>query len=315
MQDDITKAKSNLDKIISFNRDLRDNANMKLDNAYSLLSQTDNLDLGLQIGVNLMSGSFWVIGASTMGDMGSLVANFLSGLISYYTSETPPSLNTLFSSLLVRIQNTLNQANNDLAIYHSNPELYWNKELSGSFSTPFGNYKASGKLSDLAKIDFPVQSDPLYYTIQNACLKALDQGIWAILLTRFFITDYQEDLPPMWPLPINPEEEDNKFIAKNKSYYSIWEYHEEKDCYGNLNKYYHREQYNLGTGASAFSDGSLNDDACNYLFQNYSSEICNKDGLFNRDFVFNNLNIPIAIHYIHNVHSNFCFRKRKNLRK
>jgi len=291
--------KNNLNKMITFNKDLLNQTNMKIENAYALLSQTDNTDLGLLIGVNLLSGCFWAIG-SMFGPMGNIPANFLSGLVSYYTTETPPSLNDLFSSLLVRLQKTFIQTNEDLANYYQDPSANWDKTVSGSFTTPFGKFNASSKLSDLANIDFPEQTDPKYYDLLNACIKALDQGIWAELLNRFVITDYQEDVPPLWKLPCNPNDEDNNFLPRQKSYYHIWTYHEDKDCYGNLVKYYHREEYNIGTGASTFSDGALNNSACNYLFHNYASDIANKDGLFEREFVFTKLNIPTAIQYIHN---------------
>ena len=53
---------------------------MKLENAYALLSQSDNQDLGLQVGINLMGGLFWALG-SLMGPIGSIPANFLSGVV------------------------------------------------------------------------------------------------------------------------------------------------------------------------------------------------------------------------------------------
>jgi hypothetical protein len=317
-QDDIEKVKNNLDKMISFNKDVLTNANIKMENAFVLLTQTDNNDLGLQVGINLLGGCFWALG-SLMGPLGNIPANFLSSLVSYYATSTPPSLNTTFSSLLIRLQNTILQTNADLATYYQDPVSNWDKTLSGSFKTPFGSYSASGKLSDLTTFDFPAQTDPSYYNILNGCVKSIDQGVWANLLTRFVITDYIESNPPMWDLPCDPNKIDNSFLKVNKSYYNVWTYHEDKDCYGNLVKYYHQEQYNIGTGSTVFTDGALADSACDYLFINYSSDIANKDGLFKRDFVFTSLGIPTANRYIdnggHRRRSFFCpIRKRKTIK-
>ena len=59
--DEIQKVKDNLDNIISFNKDLLNQANMKLENAYALLTEADQSDLGLQIGINLLGGCFWAL--------------------------------------------------------------------------------------------------------------------------------------------------------------------------------------------------------------------------------------------------------------
>ena len=296
---DVEKVKNNINKIISFNKDVLNQANMKLENAYALLSQSDNQDLGLQIGINLMGGLFWALG-SLMGPLGSIPANFLSGVVSNYATSQPPSLNTVFSSILTRLQTTINQVNEDLAIYYQDPLKYWDQTYGGSFTTPFGSYNANGKLGDLEKIDFPDQTNPEYYDILKGCIKALDQTMWQILLQKFVNTHYEESRPVMWNLPCDPNQEDNNFLPHQKSYYHTWEYHEDKDCHGNLVKYYDREEYNIGTGASTWSDGALNDSACNYLFKNYSSDTANPDGLFERKFVFTSLGIPKATQYINN---------------
>ena len=318
--DDIDKVKNNLNKMISFNQDVLSNANYKLENAYTLLTQTDDKDFGLELGLNLLSSCFSELASDLLGQEGSIAASFLTGLVSNYATTKPNALNDLFSSLLIRVQKTILQTNEDLSNYYQDPVSNWSKVVGGTYKTPFGTFNTSGKVSDLVNIDFPNKDHPQYYQILNSCLKGMDQGIWATLLTRFVITDYQEDKPPMWELPCNPNDEDNDFLAVRKAFYHVWTYHEDKDCYGNLVKYYIREEYNIGTGASAFSTNDLSDAACDYLFQNYASTISNPDGLFKRDFVFTKLNIPTAIEDIHNVHESSisdlfkccCCRYRKN---
>jgi hypothetical protein len=298
-KEDIEKVKTNINNMISFNKDLLEQANIKLESAYALLSQTDNTDLGLSIGINLLGGAFWALG-SLLGPLGNIPANFLSGMVSQYATNTPPSLNGTFSSLLLRFQKTFNQLDADLADYYQDPVKNWDKTLSGSFNTPFDTINASGKLSDLAGIVFPVQTDPNYYIIQNGCIKGLDQTIWATLLSRFVITHYVESRISPWSSPCDTNDIDNKFLRANKSYYHVWRSEDNTDKHGKHYTTYYREEYNIGTGAGTFSDGALNDSACDYLFHNYSSDIENDSGLFERIDVFTKLNIPKTDHWINN---------------
>ncbi len=314
----INRVKQNLNKMIIFNRDLLTNTTIKILNAYALLSMEDSSDLGLQIGLNLLDGSFWAIGGE-LGPAGSIFANFMCGLVASYSTSTPPSLNEAFSSLLTRYEATSNQASDDMAILYQDPVSYWNKTYSGTVNNPFGSYAVSGSLSDLDSIDFPAQTDPEYYTLLNACIYALDQCVWAQLLPNFVITHYIESNPPEWPSDTDPNADDDSFYAIHKAYYHVWTYHDETDKNGE-HLYYTREEYNIGTGCGMFSDGSLNDDACNYLFIDYSPDtIINTNGLFHRDFVFNNLPIPKTDKYLaHSSYDTFykylgllcrCFRR------
>jgi hypothetical protein len=304
-KEEILKVQENLNNMITFNKDLEVQNDLKLQNAYALLSQTDDNDLGLSIGINLLGGCFWEVGG-LMGPGGSIAANFLSGLVSNYSSSTPPSLNSTFSSLLVRMQNTTIQVNTDLANYHENTVANWDTSLSGSFSTPFETFNASGKVGDLATITFPTQSDPNYYTILNGCIKAYDQYIWSVLLGRFVITHYIESNPQPWSYPCDTDSLDNGFIQVHKAYYHTWTVEDNQDKHGNHYNTYDREEFNLGSGAGMFHDGSLNDAACDYLFHNYSSAIENPDGLFERVDVFTRLNIPKTDYYLNN---GFTFAK------
>jgi hypothetical protein len=298
-KEEILKVQENLNNMITFNKDLEVQNDLKLQNAYALLSQTDNSDLGLSIGLNLLGGCFWEVGG-LMGPGGSIAANFLSGLVSNYASTTPPSLNSTYSSLLVRMQNTSIQVNEDLAMYHENTVANWNTTLSGKFSTPFETLSARGTVGDLATITFPTQSDPNYYTILNGCIKAYDQYIWSVLLGRFVITHYIESNPQPWSLPCDTDSIDNGFLQIHKSYYHTWTLEDNVDKHGNHYQTYDREEYNIGTGAGMFSDGALNDAACDYMFHNYSSAIENPDGLFERVDVFTKLNIPKKDDYLNN---------------
>jgi hypothetical protein len=295
--DQITIVKNNINNIISFNKDLLNQANLKLESAYALLTEANKSDLGLQIGLNFLGSCFKAIGG-LVGPGGVFAANFLTGLVSQYATETPPSLNQIYSSLVLRLQTTFNQVDEDLANYYQDPVKNWDKLFSGSFNTPFERVDASGKISDLANCKFPVQTDPEYYTVLNGCIKELDRSIWATLLGGFKITHYIESRNTPWDEPCDSNAIDNSFLRVNKSYYHTWTPIDNTNKHGGHYTTWDRQEYNIGTGAGVFSDGALNDDACNYLFHNYSSDIMNPDGLFERVDVFTKLNIPKEDHYI-----------------
>ena len=302
----IQKVKDNINNIISFNKDLLNQANMKLENAYALLTEPDNTDLGLQIGINLLGGCFWALG-TVLGPAGNIVSNFLCGLVSYYATDTPPSLNALFASLLMRLQNTFIQVNADLSSYYADPVANWDKVLSGSFDIPFQKVSANGKLGDLCQMDFPTQDDTNYYTILRSCIKSLDQTIWVTLLSKYVITHYiLENNQPWNDLDTNAF--DNSFLRAHKSYYHTWTPQDNVDKHGQHYTTYDQEEYNIGSGAGVFSDGALNDDSCTYLFHNYSSDIQNPDGLFERIDFFTKLNLPTADQFISNSRLRSYFR-------
>jgi hypothetical protein len=286
----IEKVKNNLTNMISWNQQLQVEGNTKILNAYALLTLSDNRDLGLQIGLNLMCGSINAIN-SLLGPVGSVSANFLDGVVGHYATETPPSLNATLSSLLTRFQATSEQLQLTLEEFHSDPVTNWNTEYSGTVNTPFGSHTASGSLSELSTIDFPSESHPDFTTLLEAAQFSLDQCVWAQLLQNFVITKYYPSSMYKCKYYTEQQMEDNaaSFYGVHPSYWNNWTYvnhvHKGKD-----KSYYDYNQNNIGTGASAFSDGHLNDSACQYLFiDSYDNVIINPKGLFQRSFVFNNL--------------------------
>ena len=297
--DQIKKLQTNINNIINYNRDVLINANIKLNNAYNLLSQQNNNDMGQQIASNFIGGCFWAI-CSFMGPAGSIVANVLAGIVTSYATNTPPSLASTFSNISGRIQTTIDQINNDLSGYYQDPVGSWNKSFSGSFTTPFETKSVSGTVSDLSTFDFPTQDNPDYYTMLTACTLAFDQNIWSVLLKNCVITFYDEDHNPMCRVPYDTNDTDNNWLPRNKAFYHTWQYFDDTDCYGNHTQYYIKHEYNIGYGADMFRTNSINDASCDYLFINYSSNIANPNGLFERDFVFTKLNIPTATQHIHN---------------
>lgn len=286
--DQIKKVKTNLSRLQSMNDQIYNYGNAKILNAYALLTQQDNKDLGLQIGLNLLCGGFWAVGGE-FGALGAIAANFMAGVVSGYAVSTPPSLNETFSNLISRFEQTSLQVDSDLAILYSDPVSNWDTVYTGTFSNPFGTYTASGTLDELSTVDVPAETDPLYEQIVTKAVYGLDQVIWSVLLPRFSVTE----LDPPGELYNNPDIDAwaQSFYSAHPAYWCVWIY------YPNSKKpkknHYNITQHVIGSGVSTFSDGHLNNDACSYLFlDSTDGTIINPYGLFNRTFVFTGLNIP-----------------------
>lgn len=292
---DILRVKSNLANMKDFNDQLYVYGNTKILNAYALLSQQDNHDLGLQLGINLLTSAFDAI-TFEMGPIGTIAGNFLEALVANYASATPVSLNQACSSLMTRFLATSQQADLDLDTFHSDPAAYWNNTYSGTVITPFKTAVVSAKFSDLATIDFPAKTSPEFAQLEIDASYALDQTVWSILLKNFVNTAF---LPTTdFTVSQNPTADSMNqwaagYFAKNKAYWASWVFVQQSGRKGKDNSYWQTTTHNLGTGVSTFSDGSISDNACNYLFIDTADNvIVNPEGLFHRTFVFTSLNIP-----------------------
>lgn len=299
-EEQILKVKQNIRNMIDFNNYLQTQGNTKILNAYALLSLSDNKDLGMQVGLNLLCGSFWALGGP-YGAVGAIAANFLSGMVGSYAVSKPPSLQAQISSLLSRFQATSEQANADLELIYGDPEQYWNTSYSGQVNTPFGTYTASCTISQLATIDFPAQTDSEFMNMIYTAQYSLDQCTWAQLLQNFVITKFlpETDYPCKYYTEQEMEQDAAGFYGVHPSYWNNWTYVQYITRKGKDKSYFKLYQNNIGTGASMFSDGHLNDDACQYLFiDSYDNVIINPNGLFHRNFVFNDLQ-----HITHTTHT------------
>ena len=289
-EEQIRRVKTNLTNMIAFNEQLQIEGNVKILNAFALLSIPDNKDLGLQIGLNLLCGSISAI-SGLAGPVGSIGGHFLDGVVGHYADQTPPSLAGSFASLLSRFQATSEQLQLTLEEFYQDPAAKWNTVYSGYVNTPFTSYTASGSLSELSTIDFPSQEAPEFTELLEAAQFSLDQCAWAQLLTNFVITKYYPTSMYKCSSYSEQQMENNaaSFYGVHPSYYNTWTYvnhvHKGKD-----KSYYDYNQNNIGDGPSAFSDGHLSDQACIYMFiDSYDNVIINPKGLFERAFVFTQL--------------------------
>lgn len=293
---DIANAQVNLNNMIIFNNQFYSYGNSKILNAYALLQQTDNQDLGLQIGVNLLTSATSALGGC-IGFGGALAGNFIASMVAQYATTTPPCLAGEFADLMSRFEQTSLQCGSDLQNLYANTSGLWNNTYSGQLITPFATTTISGNVSDLATPNlFPSQDDPLFNSLLETATYALDQSIWSVLLKRFVITSYQPSQEYVTSQFTEQDMQNNaaSFYGKNLAYYNTWVYESAKNS---KNDAYWETQSNLGVGYSLTSDGSLNNQACQYLFiDSYNGIVINSAGLFDREFVFTSLNIPTATH-------------------
>jgi len=291
-QQQIQQVQSNLTNMQQFNDYVYNQGQSRVLNAYLLLSEQDNSDPGLVIGLNILEGAFWAVG-SELGPIGNFLASFLSGMVSWWATSTPPSLNATFASLLLRLQATSLAVDQQLATYYQDVPGNWNVQFTYNGQTQ--------TLSDLANITVPAETDPNFETLAAAALFALDQQIWTtVMQSNYVITLWElssgplilsgsQDQPPVsW---------DEMFIGKNPAYYNTWSWHSSSGC-GDTSGW-EIQEYNIGTGAGVFTDGSMSSDACAYLFiDSADGVVINPKGLYARATVFNNLNIKQTTHIV-----------------
>jgi hypothetical protein len=287
--DQIRQVKLNLARMQKFNDFVSGTITNKVLHAYLLLSENDDNDPGLTVGLNIFEGLFWAIG-SEFGQIGNFAASFLSGMVSWWASETPPSLKTTFASMLSRLQNTQLAVDTQLADYHSDVPKYWDTQFTFNGQT--------ATLSDFAAVTFPPETDPVFEAMAAAAELALDQQIWAtVMRANYVITFWETSGNNVTPGKRDdpPVHFDEEFIAAHPAYYNSWTWHNSSGC-GDFNGWIINE-YNIGTGYSAISDGSMGDDACHYLFiDSADNVVINPKGLFHRATVFNDLGIRQVTH-------------------
>ena len=297
---DVANAQANLNNMIEFNTQFYSYGNSKILNAYALLQQTDNQDLGLQIGLNLLTSAMAALGG-TVGFGGALAGNFIAAMVAEYATQTPISLSGEFADLISRFEATSLQCGSDLQNLYENTALMWNNTYSGQLITPFSTTTISGSVSQLATPNmFPTPDDPMFNSLLESATYALDQSIWSVLLPRFVITQYQPstEYPTSEYTEQDMENNATSFYSAHPAYYNTWVY---ESANKSKNDAYWQTESNLGTGCSMTNDGSLNNSACDYLFIDaYNGVIINENGLFDREFVFTSLNIPQTTHTFNN---------------
>jgi hypothetical protein len=292
----ISRVKVNLENLQRFNDQLYTYTISKCNNAFALLTLRDDSDPGMGIGLDLLSGAITGICSEEFGIIGHIAAEFIVGRIEEYATSKPPSLLNQYSSYVTRTQSTSIQLDMDLAKYHSDPVTYWYETFSGTVNTPWGPQTYGCCLGQLAAIDFPPESDPLYMAMMAKAIYSYDQYIWWMLIKgNLFRNGWNSGygLPPNVPasdIPKGDEGANNycdSYMQGLPSHLMKWGYWTETDKKGRVTGYYTFYDYSLGWTPKAGKDYPISDAAANYLFiDTIPGVVVNPDGLFQRDFVF-----------------------------
>ena len=284
-QEQIQTVQTNLTNMQALNDYIYTHGLAKIQNAYLLLSEPDNNDPGLTVDLNILEGAFWAVG-SLGGMIGNFAASFLSGMVSYWATSTPPDLNGQFASYVTRFEQTTLDVDTQLATYYQNVAAHWNDQFTYNGKTT--------TLADLSTASFPAETDPTFEQMAGVALFALDQTLWKqMLVNNYVITLWELSSGPT----IMPGKEDDPTISwaqdyykSYPAYYETWSWHKSSGCGDQTG--WETTEYNIGTGASFFHDGSLNSDACQYLFiDSTPGTTINANGLFTRETVFTGLGL------------------------
>jgi hypothetical protein len=290
--ENIEIVKINLKNMQAFNDYIYNNGQAFFANCFLLLTSKDDSDPGLSIGIKLLEGAFAALG-DVYGPLGVFAATFMCGEVDSWAETTPPQLNSVFASMLIRYEKSSFTFDSQAADYISNPSSFWTKTFNWNGQ--------SCTLSDLATFNFPDEKDPNFFTYAKACLSALDKSIWQYVLQMkcvitwwAWIPSGQVDpQPKMIKSDTNMVSWDQNFISNNPAYYCTWTWH--KDTGFGDKDWWYTYEYNLGFGASNFHDGSISSDACKYLFIDSSDGVViNVNGLMPRKVVFENWDIKKA---------------------
>ena len=298
----ISKLRVNLKNMQQFNNQLYVNTISKCDNLFVLLSRLDNSDPGMSIGINLLCGALIGVGGE-FGIIGCVVANYYCGLISNYSVTSPPSLQAEYTSYMTRIQATSLQVDLDLAIDSSDPVSSWDTPVSGSMDTPWGTKTASCSLGQLAAIDVPDETNPLYDEMMIQAIFAFDQTLWwSVINQTYQINGWNSGwlLPPMIQasdVPLGDQGMNNYCdgcMSGSPAHWSTWGYQAQTDKKGKDTSYYIVLDYSLGYPPLHGKDQPIPDAAARYLFlDTIPGTIVNPNGLFTRVFVFQGFGLRV----------------------
>jgi hypothetical protein len=285
----IVTATQNLENMQKMNDYIQQYGWEKIDHAYNLLSEPDRSDKGLIYFLNLVEAAFKVI-AGALGPEGAFVANFLTGMMSYWSGNPPESLKAAFAEMEDRCNATFIAVDQQLATYIDGLSSADPGIVQKTWDTSFEYNGQSFAVSDLIKVEVPIEKQPNFYPVVNAAIRGLDQQIWQQMLTEFYrvpyrneyrVDDYTDEKTPPTPWV-------QDMLAKYKYAYYHCFFHEGDggDC-----SLWIADEYDIEKNVTGFYD--LNDDCCDYIFIDAAGKTINQDGLFTRQQVVDFLGIQI----------------------
>jgi hypothetical protein len=291
-------AQTNLTNLQRFNDLFYTNTISKCANAFLLLGKNDTNDPGMNIGINLICGALIGVGGD-FGVIGCIFANYFTGLISQYGISKPPSLLATFASYITRIQAITLQADRDMAVDYTNPTENWYSVKSGTFDTPWGPKTYGCCLGQLATVNIPAETDPMFSDMMTKALYNFDQMLWwTILKQNFQINVWNTTYTPEYLVSKTSIDWINNYCSQLMVKYpatnSTWEIGGIRGWggIGPKKDYYIVNEWTLGSPPLNGKDQPISDAAAHYLFiDTISGVIVNPSGLFNRSFLFNDCGI------------------------
>ena len=304
--DQIAAVQANLTNMQDFNDYVFLYGSPKVTTAYLLLSEVDAEDPGVAICLNILESALNAIGG-ILGPAGSFVGTFFAGMINSWTTNTPPSLNTTFASLLTRLSATSLAVDDQVATINGDVADNWNTSFT------FGGNTTA--VSDLAAIAFPAKGTDDFQTLANAALFALDQAIWSTVLQANFIISLWQSVEDgaVQPFIIKSDDqttppitEIESYIAANPAFYYTYSWHVASGCGDSTG--WAIQEYNLGTGVTVENANNLSLAACAYLFTDSADGvIINSLGLYPRETVFTGLGLRNTTWVIQNGGTSLTF--------
>lgn len=272
------KVKTNLLNMRALNNEMQPTGNAYITNAFLRMSQNDNSNAAIKIMLDIMAGVFRAAATAAGGPEATIFATVLSGMITRWADSPPPSLNGTFASYLTKYTATVNEIDVQLDNYGGNLDQYWNTSFTFE-----GN---DCLLSSLATLAFPAPGDVRYDQMKAQGLRALDLNIWETVV-RGSCSYYEHT--SMRVMGENPQDTDHLLETI-------------RQCYVDYPAYYCRGTWSLGDGWKigkgwdirnwVLGPGGypLSGTACQYIFKDgLPGEIINPDGLFTREYFFNNI--------------------------
>jgi hypothetical protein len=301
----IAKLKVNLNNIQRFNDLFYVYTISKCANAFLLLGKNDDNDPGMNTGINLLCGTIIGLGGD-FGIIGCVLANYFCELVSEFSETNPPSLLAHFASYISRIQASSLEANHVIAIDCNDPVTNWYTVKSGTFDTFDGKKTVSCCLGQVAAIDFPNETDPLFEEMISKALYFFDQTLWWVVLNQCFqINQWYSQTSPQYLVKKYSIDWINNYCKQLNTKYpssnNTWDYIQIRNFsgLGKEQNYYIVSEATIGSPPIHTNDQPISDAAARYLFiDSIPGDIINPNGLFNRNFVFNNFGMKIAKHIL-----------------
>lgn len=294
--EEIAAVQKNIDNLIDLTNFIHDYAQDKINNAYLLQSQDPDQDPGQAWIDIILGGSIWVL-----GDFGFPGANFaagiLSGIFTYYTTQTPPSLKGTFAGVWQRFDATFIQANLDLTAIHDDVAGHWNdtyKAVDGNDYT----------VSSLASAQVPAKDNNEFVQMAQKALTAFDVDLWKSTLgVKWNIWITSQD-PTLFPEQQSWDWRgwSKGFVDVHPAYRVVAQWYDShgKNCCSET-KGWNIWEYWLGANANPFSDAAAPESLCDYLFQDDGGgNIVRPGSLATRADVFTNWGLPNKTLYIAN---------------